>query len=406
MRSILTSLLLAAFLALLISPLINAQGEQQTNLTDAGDDDGVVSIVSGIITELTDEISECQSEPSSACASNYNRTCYNYVESGTHECGYCLLGFIEFQDECYSIEEIEMGGFVLLDRIIQLFLPEYADETVTTAQRVIRLVATANIISFWNSQIPPMAFSLGLSNETLLTVEEREGRRGIIPGIIYDQDAEDGRRGKMDRFEFNYGASDDTYEEGVDGGERKLQDSQPNVDWEAEGYTTHIKNQGVCGCCWAVSVAAAVESALMITNQTDRYDEEDDNSLSFQQLVSCDDKENGCAGGNIFHATRYVWENDNFNNGGFGGIVAESDWPYSDFLGDTTTECKIPTGVEPVAYLNYPQIVNTVKDRSSFEERRERLLAAVTKQPVTAVLKSSCDLLSSYRGGVLTHDTG
>jgi len=164
---------------------------------------------------------------------------------------------------------------------------------------------------------------------------------------------------------------------------------------------------GLCGACWAVSTAAAVESALMITNETDRYDEDNDNSLSFQQMISCDTKENGCLGGNIFQATRYVWEHNNFNNNNYGGLVLEEDWPYTDYFGKTTTTCEPPkSGVEPVAYLNYPQVVNSVNDRSNFGKRKDNLMYAVSKQPVTAVLKSKCDLLSNYKNGVLTHDSG
>ena len=98
-------------------------------------------------------------------------------------------------------------------------------------------------------------------------------------------------------------------------------------------------------------------------------------------MISCDSKEKGCQGGNILQATKYVWEHDDFRNGNFGGLVSYEDWPYSDFFGITTTECQVPDGVSPSAYLNYPQIVNSVNDRKrSFEERRDRVKAAVAKQ--------------------------
>jgi len=133
----------------------------------------------------------------------------------------------------------------------------------------------------------------------------------------------------------------------------------------------------------------------------------DTNSLSFQQLISCDDESgnSGCDGGNILAATRYIWENDNFGNGGFGGLVSYADWPYTDIQGSTSDECKVPTsGASPSAYLNYPQVVNAIDDRSTFEERRDRLMAAVSMQPVTSVLKSDCELLMNYKEGVLTTD--
>ena len=94
-------------------------------------------------------------------------------------------------------------------------------------------------------------------------------------------------------------------------------------------------------------------------------------------------------------------------------ILCSEDWPYTDILGTTTEECnaqqKVDSGEVPAAYLNCefselgieqvrvyllfihadsfhpllstscsadPKVVNSVNDRSSFEERRDRLMAA------------------------------
>ena len=48
-----------------------------------------------------------------------------------------------------------------------------------------------------------------------------------------------------------------------------------------------------------MSTAAAVESALMITNQTNKIDAQTTNNLSFQQMISCDKENLACNGGNI-----------------------------------------------------------------------------------------------------------
>ena len=223
------------------------------------------------------------------------------------------------------------------------------DQSITTTdERASRLEAVAKIISFWNSQVPPPEFELGLTDETFLTEEERKGRLGIDSSSMVNEDSilSTVSRGEFERFEFDFaeeeydGDGDNVSEEGSmttsDNGDtrlrkkkrirRKLQDTPSTVDWDEQGYTTKIKNQGLCGCCWAVSVAGAVESALMITNQTSRYDSEDKNSLSVQQMISCDKQELGCQGGNILMATRYVWEHDDFNNGGFGGLYSASEY--------------------------------------------------------------------------------
>lgn len=335
-------------------------------------------------------ITECNTEDKSTCATTANRTCYNYAESNTHECGNCLADYFEYDNNCYAIDDIGTDRFLLLSELIELFLPEYADLSISTEERAVRLIAATKIISFWDSQVPPVEFKLGLNMETFLTEDEWSGRLGVNPDLGYEDTA--GARGKMERFEIDDG--------------RKLEDVPAAVDWE--DYTTSVKNQRGCGCCWALSVVTAVESALMINNQTSRNDPLDKNSLSWQQLISCDTENKGCNGGNILQATKYVWEHDNFKNGNFGGIVPYDDYPYSDGRkGKTTTTCKADTeSFTPVAYLNFPQVVNGVNDRSSFGERRDRLKAAVAKQPVTSVLRSGCSLLMNYEGGVLTHDAG
>jgi hypothetical protein len=54
-----------------------------------------------------------------------------------------------------------------------------------------------------------------------------------------------------------------------------------------------------------VSTAAAVESALMITNQTNKVDAQTTNNLSFQQMISCDEENLACNGGNIVSSIQF-----------------------------------------------------------------------------------------------------
>ncbi|KAL7547611.1 hypothetical protein ACHAWF_010894 [Thalassiosira exigua] len=360
-------------------------------------------------------ITECAAEERDACAATANRTCYLYP-NGTHACGNCLNAYFEFEGTCHDIEEVDAeGGFDFLSRLLELYLPEYVDPNVTTDERAEKLKQATKTVSFWMSAIPPPSFELGLTRETFLTDEERRGRLGIRSDLRYDEDSylsAPGNRGRMERFVVPGSANEGSGEAGDSTRARRMQDvppPKPAVDWDEEGYVTEVKNQGLCGCCWAVATAAAVESALMITNQTSRYDNLDENSLSFQQMISCDEAESACQGGNIFQAIRYVWEHNDVGNGNFGGLFSYDDWPYTDRMGRATMDCKAQSvkdsGKEPVAYLNFPQMVNSVNDRfTSFEERKNRLMTAVSIQPVISVMKSGCDLFANYDGGVLTHD--
>ena len=219
--------------ALLLSSLLPISYAQEETTTT----DDIVDIVEDAIDDVQDIITQCSQENIDKCATTANRTCYNFEEQGTHECGYCLLDFIEYEDECYAIADIGVDGFFLLSKAIELFLPEYADQDVTTAQRAVRLIASASVISFWNSQVPPPQFFLGLGNETLLTPEEKEGRAGIDSTITYN---DSGPRGELPRM-----FDDDGLERNLRRFERKLDDEvPPKKDWDKEGYTTAIKNQG------------------------------------------------------------------------------------------------------------------------------------------------------------------
>jgi len=88
-------------------------------------------------------------------------------------------------------------------------------------------------------------------------------------------------------------------------------------DWRTKGAVTPIKDQKQCGSCWAFSVVENVESMWILAKNASSSTLR----LSEQQVVDCDNEDDGCDGGDPPSAYKYIIS--------AGGLEGEQTYPYT-----------------------------------------------------------------------------
>ncbi|EGT32164.1 hypothetical protein CAEBREN_11106 [Caenorhabditis brenneri] len=144
-----------------------------------------------------------------------------------------------------------------------------------------------------------------------------------------------------------------------------------SIDWRDQGKLTPIKNQGQCGSCWAFATVAAVEAQHAIKKGQLV-------SLSEQEMVDCDGRNNGCSGGYRPYAMRFVKEN---------GLESEKEYPYSALKHD---QCFLKQNDTRVFIDDFRMLSTNEEDIANW---------VGTKGPVTFGM-NVVKAMYSYRSGI------
>jgi len=147
----------------------------------------------------------------------------------------------------------------------------------------------------------------------------------------------------------------------------------PNdADWRTKGAVTPVRNQGQCGGCWAFGAVGAIEGATQIAGRGLIV-------LSPQQLIDCDNANEGCEGGFSQKAVAWVARN--------GGICAESSYPYTGRDGRCASGC-------PAAA--------TARGSTKVANSDSAVTTALNGRPCGVAIEASSRSFQSYRSGVFS----
>lgn len=154
-------------------------------------------------------------------------------------------------------------------------------------------------------------------------------------------------------------------------GENIIEPLPNSVDWREKDVLSRVKNQGNCGSCWSFSSTGAIEAIHAISTGTLL-------NISEQQLVDCSDDygNNGCKGGSMDNAFKYVIDN---------GLCSEKEYPYTAEKGKCK-KCKT--------------IVNISDYKNVVSNNEEILKRVVYQQPVSVAIQANLPSFQAYSSGI------
>lgn len=160
--------------------------------------------------------------------------------------------------------------------------------------------------------------------------------------------------------------------------ERRRVENPTSVDWVSQGKVSAVKDQGQCGSCWAFSTTGAIEARTSISTGQSPL------PLSEQELVDCDDNDNGCEGGAMQNGFVYAESN--------GGLCTESEYAYT--ATDGTCKSSSCTHHSPV------------KSYKSLSYGESYLETALASGPVSVAIEADQMSFQLYGGGVFEGTCG
>jgi len=160
-------------------------------------------------------------------------------------------------------------------------------------------------------------------------------------------------------------------------------DLADSIDWVSKGAVTPVKNQAQCGSCWAFSTTGSIEGAIF--NQFGTLE-----SISEQELVSCDKVDDGCQGGSMDNGFTFAKKN---------GLALEKNYPYTSGTGNTGT-CNSRKSKKAAPHSKVAKFTDVTPNSET------ALKEAVAKGPVSVAIEADKQVFQFYKSGVIKASAG
>eukprot|EP00826_Nyctotherus_ovalis_P001996 TRINITY_DN1037_c0_g1_i23.p1 TRINITY_DN1037_c0_g1~~TRINITY_DN1037_c0_g1_i23.p1 ORF type:complete len:291 (+),score=82.50 TRINITY_DN1037_c0_g1_i23:263-1135(+) len=168
--------------------------------------------------------------------------------------------------------------------------------------------------------------ALACCQEMLITREKTDKLKKTVKWKVVDYEDNVFRGWTVEEFDRLLGLKKG--EPKVSAGHKHKRRDMPlpeTIDWRAAGCDHGVKDQKKCGSCWAFAVVGMMSYRCCAASK-------DHGWLSPQELVSCDDNNLGCSGGQLLTPQYYIQENQ--------GLVREECFPYEAEDSDCRDTCK------------------------------------------------------------------
>lgn len=148
-----------------------------------------------------------------------------------------------------------------------------------------------------------------------------------------------------------------------------------SIDWRDFGAVSPVKDQELCGGCWAFACVGAVEAQHFLTNSGPLT------PLSVQNLVDCAEFNDGCRGGVVDAGYLYIMLND--------GIEPEKSYPYKGVNGKCKYNATLKANVK----------VRGFKDIRRGDEQMLQVAIALIG-PISVAVQASHESFQHYKSGI------